>query len=248
MKVYFLYLYLLRITSFITTAKSIRMTAREIIYDIREKFKFSTDDIDITDEYLFHLINVKRALLVKQRYAKASRNIPEEMKQIICVPLQKVDNIEGLCDEYHNVMQSTVTIPHTIEIGGRSSLHSVRTMQITGHQINIIPMERMPNIGYNKYLKNQIYVALDANKKLYLKTSMSPTYLDAIKVVGVFQDPEEAFMLSCNEEDAICDFYDTEYPIESYIVRDMVNMISQELAPSQSIPEDNLNNADESNR
>lgn len=225
------------------------MTPREIIYDIREKLKLSTDDIDITDEYLFHLINVKRALLLKQRFSKSSRNIPEDVKQVICVPLEKVDDMEGLCDEYHKVLKSVNQIPSTLEIGGRSSIISVRSKQITGQYLNIIPMEKMPHVGYNKYLKNQIYAALDADKYLYLKAANMPTLLDSVKVTAVFSDPEASYEQSCVDDPSeLCDFFDAQYPIEPYIVSDTVNLIVQELAPSLKIPEDNLNNADESNR
>lgn len=225
------------------------MTPREIIYDIREKLKFNTDDIDITDEYLYHLINVKRSLLLKQRFAKTSRNIPEEVKQIICVSLEKVDDVEGICDEYHKVLRSITQIPATLEIGGRSSIVSVRVKSVSQQHLSIIPMERMPNIGYNKYLKGQIYVALDADNYLYVKTADSPTLLDSIKVIAVFANPGDAYEHSCVEGDQeLCDFYDAPYAVEPYIVSDIVNLIIQEMAPTLQIPEDNLNNADESNR
>ena len=225
------------------------MTARQIIYDIREKLKFGSDDIDITDDYLFHLINVKRSLLLKQRFAKTSRNIPEEVKQILCITLEKVDDIEGICDDYSKVLRSVETIPATMEIGGKSALVSVRPNQITGHHINIVSIERFPNIGYNKYLKNQIYVALDADNRLYFKTAGDATLLDSVKVTGVFADPEAAHYLSCNSEDEeTCDFYDVTYPVEPYIVSDMVNMVIKELAPSLQLADDKVNNADESNR
>ena len=225
------------------------MTLKEIIYDVREKLKFSTDDIDITDEYLSHLVNVKRSLLIKQRFSKASRNIPEEVKQIICVPLEKTDDIEGVCDDYHKLLKSTVEIPSTTEIGGRSSIISIRTKSISSHHLTIVPMERLPNVGYNRYLTGQLYVALDSDNYLYVKTADSPTLLDSVKVIAVFADPEEAYSQSCmSEDEELCDFHDAKYPIEPYIVSDLVNLIVQELAPTLQIPEDNSNNADESNR
>lgn len=224
------------------------MTGNEIIYDIREKIKIHGDDIDIVDEYLFHLVNVKRALLLKQRFGKTSRNIPEEVKQIICVPMEPSNDIEGICDDSTLLVKSSIKIPNSIEIGGRSALVSVRTKSVSSQFINMVPIERFPNIGYNKYLKNQIYVAIDADNKLYAKTTGSPTLFEELKVTGVFFNPEEAFNLSCGNESENCEAYDREYPIESYIVSDLVNLIVQELASGLQIPEDKMNNADESNR
>jgi hypothetical protein len=71
------------------------MTLNEIIYDIREKLKLFTDDIDIVDEYLAHLVHVKRSLLLKQRYSKLSKTIPEETKQIVCLTFEEVPSIDG---------------------------------------------------------------------------------------------------------------------------------------------------------
>lgn len=225
------------------------MTLKEIIYDIREKLKLNTDDIDISNEYLAHLIKVKRAFFIKQRFSKFTRNIPEEVKQIICIDLEPVDSINGApC--FGKVLSSLQQIPGMIEIGGRSSLVGIRAHDILYPNFNIIPVERLPYVGYNKWLKNQIYVALDADNKLYFN-SANPQHieLNKIKVVGVFSNPEEADNLSCtdsgNEE---CDFMDKEYPIEGYVVSDVVNMIMKELAPSLELPNDNLNNSDESNR
>lgn len=223
------------------------MTGREIIYDIREKIKIHSDDIDITDEYIFHLINVKRAILLKQRFGKSSRNIPEEVKQVICVSMEKTEDIEGICSKGTMLLKSTQRIPATIEIGGRSSIVNVRTSSLNTRFVNIIPMERFPHVGYNKYMKQEIYVTMDADNKLYSKAAQGPIFLEKLKITGIFFNPEEAYIMNCENEQT-CDFFDSEYPIEPYIISDLVNMIVKELAPSMQVPEDKVNNADESPR
>lgn len=223
------------------------MTGNEIIYDIREKIKIHGDDIDITDEYLFHLINVKRAFLLKQRFGKSSRNIPEEVKQIICLSMEKIEDTEGICSKGTMLLRSTQRIPATIEIGGRSSIINVRTSSVSSRFINVVPIERFPYVGFNKYMKQEIYAAMDADNKLYSKTAEGPIFLEKVKVTGVFANPEEAYIMNC-ENTETCDFYDSEYPIEPYIVTDLVNMITKELAVSLQVPEDRINNADESPR
>lgn len=223
------------------------MTLREITYDIREKLKLNTDDINITDEYLEHLINVNRIFLIKQRFSKHTRNIPEEIKQSICINLEPSNLIEGeAC--FGEILSSTVKIPPSIEIGGRNSIIAVRVKDILYPHLNIIPTERLPYVGYNKWLKNQLYIALDADNKLYLKSSNSQHMnLSSIKVIGVFSNPRIANELDCNKE-SNCEYEDTNYPIESYLVKEIVDLIVRELAPSLNIPEDNINNSDESNR
>lgn len=224
------------------------MTLREIISDVREKLKLTSDDIDIQDEYIAHLVNIKRALLIKQRFMKFTRNLPEEIKQIMCIDLEVIERIDGAACFGH-VLASKQTIPNLIEIGGRSALVAIRTLDILHSNLNIVPVERLPYVGINKWLRDQIYVALDANNKLYLKSSNDlHLNLEQIQVIGVVQNPEEADALSCNTSDDTCEYFDKTYPIESYLVHDMINLIVQELSPGLQLPDDKINNSDESNR
>src|SRR5690606_8209357 len=104
------------------------MTQRELIYDIKEKLKFNSNDIDTSDEYLEHIINVIRVFLIKQRFSKFTRNLPEEMKQVICVDLKSINDMEGICDG-DKLLKSIQRIPASIEIGGRNALINIRTSQ-----------------------------------------------------------------------------------------------------------------------
>jgi hypothetical protein len=223
------------------------MTLTEIIYDVREKLKFNTDDIGITDEYIAHLITIKRNFLVKQRFSKFTRNIPEELKQIVCVDLENVDSIVGTSC-FGDIVRSSETIPAMLEIGGRESLIAVRVQDILYPHINIISTERLPFVGHNKWLQKQVYAALDADSYLYLKSAnFLHSNFKKIKIVGVFADPEAAYEMNC-DSDTTCDYFDSQYPMEPYLVSEMVIMIVKELAPTLLIPDDNVNNSDASNR
>lgn len=225
------------------------MTLREIIYDIKEKLKFTTDDIDISDEYIAHLINVKRSFLTKQRFSKFTRNVPEEIKQNICITLGNFNAFED--DECSTkILKSKERLPNFIELGGRSAIISVRTKNRLYNHFNVISIERLPNVGYNKYLKNEIYAALDADQYLYL-ASGNPQHLimGQCLIGGVFENPEEADKYACNDPDAeVCDFFDKNYPIDNYIINDIVLLITKELGVTLDIPDDKLNNSDESPR
>lgn len=223
------------------------MTQREIIYDIKEKLKFSSDDIDIVDEYIAYLINVKRSFIIKQRFSKFTRNISQEIRQNICIDLEDVDVLDGnKC--FGKVLRSKQKLPNFIELGGRSAIITIRTEDRTYPHFNPIPIERLPYVGYNKYLQKQLYVALDADQKLYFKSD-NPQHLllNKVMITGVFENPELADELDCISS-TDCDFYDKTYPIELYIVNDVVNLIVRELSTGLNLPDDKLNNADETNR
>lgn len=219
-------------------------TLNEIIYDIREKLKINSDDTDITDEYLGHLVGVKRASLVKQRYGKISKNIPELLKQTVCLTLTNNFStsgckLEGLISEQ--------SIPPYIETYNRENVLYVSLDDYTSIPLTIIPTQRIPFLGHNSWTRNQIYVAINTDEKVMLFSERSGfSLIDSIKVTAIFTDPEKAYD-SCTSEKT-CEFYDEEYPINGPMITDIVNIITKELAPSINLKEDKVNNADESPR
>lgn len=221
------------------------MELNKIIYDIRERLKLNSDDIGYTDEYLAHLIDINRVFLVKQRFTNFTKNVPEELKQVICVDLEVADSIDGEpC--FGNVLRSVSTIPSLLEIGGRSAIIGVRVEDIMHPHLNIVSTERLPYVGYNKWLTKEMYIALDGDNKLYIKSS-NPQHLnlEKIKLIGVFSSPEEADAMLCTPVGEECDYFEKEYPMEGYLIKDLVNMIIQDIAPTLIIPKDNVNDSSE---
>lgn len=223
------------------------MELSKIVYDIREKLKLGSDDIDITDAYLVHLINVKRALLIKQRFGKFSKNIPEELKQTLCFNLEKA-TVSGTC--FSTILKTTVDMPSFIETFNRDSVINIRLHDMSALPINIISYDRIPYLGYDRWTKNQIYGAYH-NGRLYLYSN-KPNFklLKYITVTGLFADPESADVLDCNTTSSStdCDFINKEYPINAPMISDLVNMVIKELAPTLKLQDDKVNNADESPR
>lgn len=220
------------------------MKKSKIIYDIREKLKLNSDDIDITNDYISYLIDVKRALLIKQRFINLSKNMPESLIQKLCLKTQPI-SIEGNC--FSNILESNVEIPNFVEAHNKDAILSINLYDFKAVPINIIPYERIPYIGYNKWIKNQVYASLH-NKKIYLFSNIAEfKLLKYFTITGVFLEPEEADKFNC-ESTTNCEYIDKEYHINGSIVSDLINMVIKELSPSLAIQEDKLNNADESPR
>lgn len=220
------------------------MKKSKIIYDIREKLKINSDDIDITNEYISHLINVKRALLIKQRYGKFSKTIPESLKQTLCLEVEK-ESIENSC--FSNILKTKISIPDFIETYNRNSLLDIRLFNMTSLPVNIINYQRIPYLGYNKWTKNLIY-GVYQNGILYLYSNKTGFgLLENIKITGIFSDPDKADSLNCESKEN-CDYLDKEYNISSPMVSDLVNMVVKELSITIKLEEDKLNNSDESPR
>lgn len=222
-------------------------TKREIIYDIMERIKVNSDDMDITEEYLSHLINVKRALLIKQRFNDKLKSIPINLTQELCLELELIDNIEGeSC--LGQILRTKDKIPKLIDLSGKDTLLSIKTYDRKHIPFNLIPIERMPFVGNNRWLAGMIYVALDSDMRLYFMSNKdSHRLLEMIKAAGVFEDPEDATELMCEQpdnSDEPCDPLDREFPMEDYMISDLVNMIIKELLPTIQMPKDNKNDSD----
>ena len=220
-------------------------TLREIIYDVREKLKtLNYSESKITDEYLIHLANVKRAFLLKQKYSDVRKYIADDMKQIICIDLELKDKIEELnCSD--KVLVSVDPIPELINFNGLFAINKVMSYDMTTIPFNLTTMDRFPYTGYNKWTAQQIYCAVGADKKLYFKaTDPQHRLLRKVHVIGLFSNPEDALDYSCDEEGCE-DILDMRYPIEDSLIHVLTGMIVQELAYRESSISDSNNDAKE---
>lgn len=115
-------------------------------------------------------------------------------------------------------------------------------------EISYITRERMRYVGHNKYLSNIIYCALAPDQYLYFKSSNPQyLYLEKVRFTGIFEDPDKAAQLSCDNTDedgnTICDIMDRDFPLEESLIPPLIGMIVKELAGPSWKPKDTDNNA-----
>ncbi len=177
------------------------MTKNELIYTVYEQLKITSDDNELSREFVSSLIDSSRATLIKQTYGNKSWNIPIEIKQELCLGLEPVSNIDGLTC-FGKILRTKNKIPSGISIkGGEGAVLSVRTYDRKKLNINIVPAERLPLIGHNPYTAGMLYAALDVDSHLYF-TSASNKHMmmEAIKVEGVYEYPSIALEYQCREK------------------------------------------------
>lgn len=221
------------------------MTKREIIYSVFEKLKILTDDSDLTEEFISSLIDSKRAMLLKQQFGKSPWDMPLQAQQEICLTLEVADAIDGVTC-FGKILRSKLKLPSSVKIRGKQGPLLVRKMDRMQISINIVPIERLPFLGHNQFLANQLYAAVDYDGKLYLfSNNSSHMFLSALKVTDVFEAPDDATEMSCDTEFSYIDPWDQDYPIESAMVDPLVNIIMQELTKTLSLPQDNVNDAED---
>lgn len=218
------------------------MTKREIIYLVLEQLNAHSDDSNIPEELISALIDNKRATLLKQRFGKASWNIPISVRQEICMSLELSDVVAGYSGA-GKLIKTVDALPMTIKIKGWEGPLMVRKEDGSAIPINVIPIERLPYLGNNKYTNMLTYLTLDMDNKLMLISSDDKLkFLKKIRITHVFESPDEIFSLECKDNDsATTEPWDLEYPIESDMINPIVEMIMKDL--TKQLPEDKINNA-----
>lgn len=216
---------------------------KEIIYMCLDLLKERSDDSYYTEEHIKFLALKYRSYLIERKYRK-SRNTPfsqmkDENMQTICLPLEKAEVLPSGCSGLW--LKSKDKIPQTLNVA-EPKTYTVNDGLLS--MVTYISVERMPYVGYNKWLKHIIYAAKSSDDYLYLSGSDSQfTYLSSVKMDAVFADPEEALALSCEGDEKPCDIMDADFPLEESLIPSCIEMVVQEIAGPRFAPEDRENNA-----
>ena len=158
------------------------MTKREIIYAVFEKLNIHSDDTRLSEELVSSLIDTKRAMLLKQQYAKSSWHMPIEIKQEICVDISLVDRVDGYSCA-GKILSTNISLPRSIKIKGKEGPLSVRKEDGMEINISIVAIERIPFLFENKYTQHLIYCAVDFSGKLFIISKDNKLrFLKSIKI------------------------------------------------------------------
>ena len=221
------------------------MTKRELIYNVYEKLNIISDDTKVSEELVSSLIDLKRAMLLKQQYAKNGWHMPIEIKQELCMDLELVNKVDGYsCGG--KILATSMSLPKSIKIKGKEGPLNVRKSDSTQIELSIVAIERVPYLFENKFTQHLTYCAVDFSGKLYLiSKDTKHKFLKSIKVTDVYENPDIANELMCNAKDLTTDVWDIDYPIESSMADVVVDLIVRDLTRSFGIPIDQNNNASE---
>ena len=79
----------------------------EIIYDVREAVRQTTDDTDISDRYILYLYNIKRSKYLRQDLNNLQKTIDISILQTLCLELEEVSINEcGLDLDCQTIMRT----------------------------------------------------------------------------------------------------------------------------------------------
>lgn len=213
-------------------------TYRELVYLVLDEIKTSSDDAFYTEDHVISLLREYRALILKQRYGDIRKEIPSENYQTICLCLEPKEGIAGFpCEGTY--LKSTVKVPNTIPIG----ISKVYPTDYFAGEIALVNRDRFKYVGHDEWLQNIIYATIGPDNYLWFK-SENPQYeyLDHIRMTAVFNDPEEAYALEC-EDSNHCDILDRDFPLEEALIPPVIELVVKELLGASYRPKDPENNA-----
>ena len=218
-------------------------TYRELTYLVLDELKLSADDAYFTEEHIIFLLGKYRGLLLKQQYKDVKKEIPESNYQTLCLDLIQVPAITGEPCEGGTYLRSKEKIPFLMSI----ATPRVYTEDFYQGDITYVSRERMKYVGYNRWLPNIIYASIGPDNYLYLK-SFNPQYLylEKARLTGIFEDPDKASEFECDKSEESCDILDREFHLEEALIPQVVQLVVKELSRPEYLPEDKVNDADDS--
>lgn len=215
-------------------------TYKELIYTVLDCLKLISDDSTYTEEHILFLLNQYRTFILKQRYSDIKKQIPESNYQTICIDLEKIDTSTDNDCYGKQYLRSTKQIPYLIKIGNPK----IYPIDYYSGEITLVSRERMRYVGYNNYLQNIIYASIGPDNYLYLKSNNPQyLYLNKVKLTGIFDNAEVASDLQCEENDSSCDILDRNFPLESSLVPQVIELVVKALSGSIYKPKDPNNDA-----
>lgn len=219
-------------------------TFGEIAYAVLDLMKELHDDAYYTEEHAIFFATKMRALLLERKY-KNSRNqtfteMSDQNMQDICLTLEPSEMQPAGCSGMW--LRSIEEIPDTITVANARLATVSDMLQCT---VSFIPSERMPYVGYNKWLRRILYASKSSDGHLYV-TGSNPQfmYMDRIKMTAVFADPQKAAELACDDKNnGKCNLFEMEFPLEYALVPSCIELTVQELIGSRYAPQDKKNDA-----
>lgn len=224
------------------------ITFRQAVYMVLDLLKELSDDAYYTEEHIMFLLSRARATLLKKKY-DSGRNRNQPYTDVNKSNFQQIEfELEATAGPVHcgnpggNWYKGTMTksVPKiNASIQPTAFLHR----DIYNELVNVVPAERLSFVGYNKWLKRQIYCAISDDNNIYVRQldEDAPT-LTSIILSAVFDDALEAAELSSSSEDNVEDMLDKRFPLEDGLVLSCIEWVYQELTGARYAPEDKYNN------
>ena len=217
-------------------------THNELIYSVLDKLKpHLTDDIDISPREIGWEIGVTRALLLRQELNK-NRTIDAAIIQDLgCVEVEVSDRAE-CCDISTDckIIRTKLEIPTAIELYNSTGITRIGPIDKLDMDYSFITYNRAKFVGNGKYNKDLIYAFLRNNRVYLVSKNDKVKFIKYINIAGVFENPTEVIPFT-NCGGTSCFSSDDEYPINSWMIPVLQDMVINKFIRTIQMPKDTIN-------
>jgi hypothetical protein len=220
------------------------MTLNELAYDIMSNVEGTSrisDDSELSIDQVYFKIHTTRSMLIRQDQAKGRSLSDNVMQTLPCLDVIEVDaseccGITSPCELYRTALR----LPRAIETYQKDLIVRVSGVDITGPSWNYLSLAHLPWAGISKWTKD--------STKWFTKGGyvyiLNPPPVTKISVTGVFEDPTDlAQYPSCSGTPCFSNDND-EYPLSSYMVPTLKQLVLEDLMRMRSAPADDKGNED----
>jgi hypothetical protein len=216
-------------------------TFREVAYAIQDFSKTIVDDSIIDIDHIIFLMSKYRNYIINSNMSSGKKELSEANYQTIKIYLEPSKPV-GFCDE-ELMLVSTGCIPHFMTVGHKSVYPPAGFIY---GKFNWVNSAKFKYTGHNKFLRNEIYVTIGPDHKLYVKSSGN-NFLDLeyIYLNGIFLESAEAAKMEedcegCYDE---CNLLDKHFPLDDSYLPTLMQVVTREIIGAAWNPQDDSNNA-----
>ena len=219
-------------------------TIKEIVYDIKNLVRggIQSDDEIISDRQIEFQVNSLRAQFIRQDLNKR-RTVSDNIKQVIhCLEVEPVSGTTcGLSSDLH-IVRSKIKVPNAIETAHSDLITAIGPTGILSLNFHVIPYNRAPWAGTNKYTKRMTCAFL-LDSFVYV-VGPDAALLNKVKVEGVWQNPRDIENYLDSNGHPSYNAEEHDYPLSTSML-DLIKqqMIAVNLQTFVSSPTDLTNNA-----
>lgn len=203
------------------------MKISQAISQIKVDNRALSDDILLTDRYIWSKIKSYSMLFIKQsndKFNLANNNFM--YTTIDCVEMELVDSI-NCCQEIPacKILRSKEPIPKIVESNVSSVIKGIFNLD-TSERIDLIKISDVVRLGKSKY-KPQGIKAFIKNNYLYIPFRDSPR---AVSIEALFENPEDIYDInSCRKGNTCMNIQDMPWHIPSFLETTVLQEVNKDI-------------------
>ena len=202
------------------------------MFSVLDSVKIFSDDSVWETDHIVSLLTKYRVLLFTQKYKGKKVEIPFANYQRLNVGF--TTQIAGT-----NIYKSTKQIPQILDITDLWKYTFVSGGGIATNNLNFVNPYKFKFVGISKWLSSQKYVTIDMDNFMYIKKNETTTS-QILQYDTILDNPIDGYRFNGNDELDVLDF---EFPCEESLIQPIIDLCIKEIAATNGIPRDAVNNA-----